>query len=91
MDLNAIVATINHNGFATGAAGFAGGLAAANYALLIQKLVGSKFVTGLIRKDPKLAKAIVAELEKDVDAVADEPAPAPAAAPAAAPDPAAKP
>ena len=83
MDLNAIVAMVQHNGFVTGAAGFAGGLAAANYALIIQKAVGSKWVTAVIRKDPKLAKAIVAELEKDVDAVADAaPLPASGAPPA---------
>ena len=56
------------------AGGFAAGLAAANYALLVQKVVNSKWVTAAIRKDPKLAKAIVAELQKDVDAVADAPA-----------------
>ena len=62
------------------AVSFGGGIAAANYALLIQKFVGSKWVTEAIRKNPKLAKAIVAELEKDVDAVADAaPAPGPVA------------
>ncbi len=53
------------------AGGFAGGLAAANYALIIQKIVASKWVTAAIRKNPVLAKGIVAELQKDVDAVAD--------------------
>ncbi len=78
MDLNSLVATVQHNGIAMTAVGFAGGLAAANYAVLVRKFVHSKWVTAAIRKDPKLAKEIVAELQKDVDEVADAPAtPAP--------------
>lgn len=71
MDLNGLVAAVQHNGLITGAAGFAGGLAMANYALIIQKIVQSSLVTSAIRKNPALAKAIVAELQKDVEAVAD--------------------
>lgn len=75
IDINALIAAVQHNGIAMATLGFAGGLAAANYALLIRKAVNSQWVTKAIRKDPALAKAIVAELQKDVDAVADEPAP----------------
>ena len=53
------------------AAGFAGGLLTANYALIIQKIVSLPVVTAAIRKYPAQAKAIAAELNKDVDAVAD--------------------
>lgn len=73
-----IVNAINSNGLAASAASFAAGLAAANYALIIRWIVNSKWVTAAIRKDPALAKAIVAELQKDVDSVADAPASAPA-------------
>lgn len=53
------------------AAGFAGGLAIANYAAIILWIVNSKWVTAAIKKYPVQAKAIAAELNKDVDAVAD--------------------
>jgi hypothetical protein len=75
---------VQGNGALMAAGGFTVGLASANYALLIQKFVKSKWVTAAIRKDPALAKAIVAELQKDVDAVADA-APSAAPAPADAP------
>lgn len=70
-----IMNLINNHGLAASAASFAGGMAVANYALIIQKIVGSQWVTAAIRKDPALAKAVVAELQKDVDAVADAPKP----------------
>lgn len=73
--MQSAINAIQSNGFAMTAIGFAGGLATANMPLLVRKLVGLSWVTALIRKDPALAKAIVAELEKDVDAVADAPAP----------------
>ncbi len=66
-----IIGAIQSNGIVMTGVGFAAGIAAANVPLIIQKFVGSKWVTAAIRKDPKLAKAIVAELQKDVDAVAD--------------------
>jgi hypothetical protein len=62
---------VQSNGALMGVGGFVLGLASANYALLIRKLVNTAWVTAAIRKDPALAKAIVAELQKDVDAVAD--------------------
>lgn len=79
MDIHALYQMASQNPILVAGVSFGGGIAAANYALIIQKIVKSKWVTAAIRKDPKLAKAIVAELQKDVDEVADEPAaPAPA-------------
>ena len=66
-----IINAVNANGIVASAVSFSAGLAAANYALIIQWVVNSKWVTAAIRKDPTLAKAIAAELNKDVDAVAD--------------------
>lgn len=81
MDIHALYQTASQNPLIVAAVSFGGGIAAANYALIIQKIVKSKWVTAAIRKDPKLAKAIVAELQKDVDEVADAaPDPVPAAA-----------
>ena len=74
-----IINAIQSNGLAASAASFTAGLACANYALIIRWLVNSKWVTAAIRKDPKLAEEIVAELQKDVDAVADAPVAAAAA------------
>ena len=71
MDLQALYQTASHNPLLVYAAGAASGLAVANMPLLVRKFVGSKWVTAIIRKDPALAKAIVSELQKDVDAVAD--------------------
>lgn len=85
MNLSILWSTIQAHGLASAGAGFALGLAAANYALMIRWVVNSSFVMAAIRKNPALAKAIVAELQKDVNAVADAPAPAPAAPPAANP------
>lgn len=76
MDLTALSAAVQHNGYAMTAVGFAAGLAFANYALIVRKIVHSAWVMKAIQKDPALAKEIVAELKKDVDEVADATPPA---------------
>jgi hypothetical protein len=76
-----IINAIQSNGLVASAASFAAGLACANIPLLVQKFVELPWISAWIRKNPATAKAIVAELEKDVDAVADAPATTPAAAP----------
>lgn len=73
MDIQSLYQTASHNPLIVAAAGFAGGLAVSNMPLLVRKFVASKWVTGLIRKDPTLAKAIAAEILKDVTSVADAP------------------
>ena len=67
-----IINAIQTNGLAAGAAGIAIGLAAANIPLLVQKFVQLPWISVWIRRNPKVAKEIVDELQKDVDAVADE-------------------
>ncbi len=71
MDIQSLYQTASHNPILVYAAGAASAVAVSNMPLLIRKFVASKWITALIRKDPVLAKAIVAELQKDVDAVAD--------------------
>jgi hypothetical protein len=73
-----IINAVNAHGIAASGVAFALGLAAANVPLLVQKFVELPWISGWIRKNPATAKAIVAELQKDVDAVADA-APAPKA------------
>lgn len=58
---------------ASSVGGFAAGLACANYAAIILWIINSKWITATIRKYPAQAKAIAAELNKDIDAVADAP------------------
>jgi hypothetical protein len=73
-----IINAIQTNGLAASSIAFGLGLAAANIPLLVQKFVELPWVSAWIRRNPKVAKAIVAELQKDVDAIADAPAAAPA-------------
>jgi hypothetical protein len=68
-----IINIVQSHGLVGTGFGFAAGLAAANVPLIIQTIVGSKLVTAAIRRNPKIAKEIVAELQKDVDDVADAP------------------
>lgn len=93
--MNDLINAVNSNGLAAAAVAFGLGLAAANVPLLVQKFIELPWVSKWIRNNPKVADAIVDELQKDVHALADAPglppAPAPAATPVPAPPPAAPP
>ena len=64
---------VNVQSLASAGAGFAAGLAIANIPLLVQKFVELPWISAWIRRNPKVAEAIVEELKKDVDAVAEAP------------------
>lgn len=72
--LNVVWNAVQHNGAAAAVIAYGLGLASANIPLIVQKFVQFGPVSKLIRKNPAIAKEIVAELQKDVDAVADAPA-----------------
>lgn len=72
-----LVNWVNSNGIASSAAAWSLGVACAHIPAIVRYVVFSKPVMAMIKKNPDVARAIAAELSKDVDEVASQVAGAP--------------
>ncbi len=68
--INAVVSTVQHNGFAVAGVAYGLGLASANVPLIVKTFVCWAPVSKWIRSHPAIAESIVTELKKDVDQIA---------------------